>query len=266
MIDTANFLTTNEVSHALNVSPRCLQNWDETTLLSPQRVHGLTRRGQSRAYSADDVFDVALVLECLSCGLTLQQIRKVFKPLLRRIRGTNHRYALICKNNVLPVMSSAELPQALRELSRKHQSACFFIHLQAVQENADRAIRDTLARGVRCTLAVLGCLSGTLATVTQDGPICVDGQDQAGRAAKAGGGVKDLFFSFLKAGYGIDRNDYSAWMVAIALSSLLSFWVAGIFWCLDHDGLSGLFCVIGALLQGTANFCSYERRRKREGV
>lgn len=72
------FFSSKETSRISHVSLRQLQWWDETGILSPQRVQN------KRKYQAEEVFTAMLVRELLERKFSTYTARKVLKELKRR--------------------------------------------------------------------------------------------------------------------------------------------------------------------------------------
>ena len=71
--------TTREVVKLTGISPRQLQWWDERGIVKP------VRDGHNRAYSLDDLAEVAIICELRERGFSLQKIRRVIRFLQREL-------------------------------------------------------------------------------------------------------------------------------------------------------------------------------------
>ena len=73
------WFTTREVVKLTGISPRQLQWWDERGIVKP------VRDGHNRAYSLDDLAEVAIICELRERGFSLQKIRRVIRFLQREL-------------------------------------------------------------------------------------------------------------------------------------------------------------------------------------
>jgi DNA-binding transcriptional MerR regulator len=69
--------TSNDVVALTGITPRQLQWWDEQGIVIP------ARQGRNRAYSMDDLAEVAVICELRRRGFSLQRVRKVIRFLQR---------------------------------------------------------------------------------------------------------------------------------------------------------------------------------------
>lgn len=93
--------TAREVSKATRVTPRCLQYWDETAIVSPS--HKANGTGTRRLYTRTDIMLVSIVKRMRDQKVSLQTIRKH----MRTIKGT-----------VTKALEEARIPQL--RLLRNH--------------------------------------------------------------------------------------------------------------------------------------------------
>ncbi len=71
--------TSNDVIGLTGITPRQLQWWDERGIVTP------SRSGRNRAYSIDDLAEVAVICELRGKGFSLQRVRKVMRFLQREL-------------------------------------------------------------------------------------------------------------------------------------------------------------------------------------
>jgi len=71
--------TSRQVVELTGISPRQLQWWDERGIVVPQR------QGHKRAYSLDDVAEVAVICDLRERGFSLQKIRRVIRFLQKEL-------------------------------------------------------------------------------------------------------------------------------------------------------------------------------------
>jgi DNA-binding transcriptional MerR regulator len=69
--------TSNDVVALTGITPRQLQWWDEQGIVMP------ARQGRNRAYTMDDLAEVAVICELRRRGFSLQRVRKVIRFLQR---------------------------------------------------------------------------------------------------------------------------------------------------------------------------------------
>jgi DNA-binding transcriptional MerR regulator len=71
--------TSRAVAELTGISPRQLQWWDERGIVVP------AREGHKRAYSLDDLAEVAVICELRDRGFALQKIRTIIQFLQRKL-------------------------------------------------------------------------------------------------------------------------------------------------------------------------------------
>ena len=71
--------TSADVMELTGITARQLQWWDERNIVVPQR------RGRNRAYSLDDLAEVAVICELRRKGFSLQRVRQVMRYLQREL-------------------------------------------------------------------------------------------------------------------------------------------------------------------------------------
>src|SRR3954466_2385409 len=71
--------TSAEVIELTDITARQLQWWDERKIVVPQR------HGRNRAYSLDDLAEVAVICELRRKGFSLQRVRQVMRYLQREL-------------------------------------------------------------------------------------------------------------------------------------------------------------------------------------
>lgn len=71
--------TSSDVVQLTGITPRQLQWWDERRIVVPQR------RGRNRAYTLDDLAEVAVICELRRKGFPLQRVRQVMRYLQREL-------------------------------------------------------------------------------------------------------------------------------------------------------------------------------------
>src|SRR5438552_729213 len=71
--------TSADVIELTGITARQLQWWDERKIVVPQR------RGRNRAYSLDDLAEVAVICELRRKGFSLQRVRQVMRYLQREL-------------------------------------------------------------------------------------------------------------------------------------------------------------------------------------
>lgn len=80
-------LRTNEIARAFDISLRQLQWWDERRVIEPD-----SKDGHSRKYTFEAAIVIGVLADLRKRGASLQELRRVLRPIERAIRRTNFRF------------------------------------------------------------------------------------------------------------------------------------------------------------------------------
>jgi DNA-binding transcriptional MerR regulator len=136
--------TSHTVAELTGISLRQLQWWDERGLVVP------ARDGHNRAYSLDDLAEIAVICELRARGFSLQKIRRVMRFLQRElgtrlvetVRSASEYHLLTDGQHIFLEDSARGVVDLLKNARQPLLSICLSDTLQRIEAN----VRSTKKR------------------------------------------------------------------------------------------------------------------------